>query len=236
MTSKPEGYGNHLLDLLPRSVAERLLPGMETVELAPGTTVRVPGQVARHAYFPLDCTFSLLNLLQDGSTTEVAAVGNEGMVGVPVVLGGASAVNQVTVTMGGRAWQLDASLFETELEGSSELRSVMLRYVQWLLTLVAQNAVCLRHHSIEQRLARWLLHASDRGLSSTLLVTHDAIANALGVRREGVTIAVNKLHQLGLVNNHRARIKILDRERLQATACECYEAVQTEYRRLLSAD
>lgn len=236
MTSKPEDYGNHLLDLLPRSVAERLLPGMDTVELAVGATLRVSGQVARHAYFPLDCTLSLLNLLRDGSTTEVAAVGNEGMVGVPVVLGGASAVNQVTVTMGGRAWQVDAGLFEAELGESSELRVIMLRYVQSLLTQVAQNAVCLRHHSIEQRLARWLLQASDRGLSSTLRVTHDAIANALGVRREGITIAVNKLHQLGLVKNHRARIQVLDREHLQATACECYAVVHTEHRRLLSAD
>ena len=236
MTSKPEGYGNHLLDLLPRSVSRRLSAETELVQLVPGTILRAPGQVARHVHFPLNCTISLLNLTQDGGTTEVAAIGNEGLLGVLIILGGDSAVNQATVSMAGQARRLDAAIFAAELGHSAPTHRIMLRYVQSLLTLVAQNAVCLRRHSIEQRLARWLLHASDRALSDTLLVTHDAVSNALGVRREGVTIAVNKLHQQGLVKNHRARIQVLDRARLEAAACECYDMVQEEYRRLLPAD
>jgi len=235
LKTKLEGHGNHLLNLLPRSVAGRLLTEMETVQLAPGSTLRIPGQIARHVYFPLDCTISLLNLTRDGGTTEVAAVGHEGMLGVPVVLGGKSAVNQATVTMAGQVRQLDAAFFQAELESCARMRGVMLRYVQSLLTQVAQNAVCLRHHTTEQRLARWVLHATERALSTTLLVTHDAVSNALGVRREGVTIAINKLHQLGLVKNHRARIEVLDRDRLQMASCECYEVVLTEYQRLLPA-
>ncbi|NGX15463.1 Crp/Fnr family transcriptional regulator [Wenzhouxiangella sp. XN24] len=236
MTSKPESYGNHLLDLLPRSVSGRLSAETEIVQLVTGTVLRAPGQVARHVYFPLNCTISLLNLTQDGSTTEVAAIGNEGLLGVPVILGGGSAVNQAAVTMAGQARRVDSALFAAELENCTKTRAIMLRYVQILLTQVAQNAVCLRRHGIEQRLARCLLHANDRALSETLLVTHDLLSNALGVRREAVTHAVHRLHEAGLIENHRARIQVLERERLAANACECYDAVQAEYQRLLGPD
>jgi len=224
---------NLLLSALPSAVRERLEPALEGVRFGLGDIVFEAQQVEQYVYFPTDSIVSLLYVMQNGSSAEIASVGNEGMLGVAVVMGGGSTTTRAVVQAAGHAWRLPARLVKVELDNHSYLLELLLRYTQSLLTQMAQTSVCNRHHNIDQQLARWLLLSLDRLPTDTLRMTQELIANMLGVRREGVTQAAGKLRKLGVINYHRGRIKVLDRAQLERLSCECYAVVKAESERLL---
>ncbi|MFO7579544.1 MAG: Crp/Fnr family transcriptional regulator [Nitrosomonas halophila] len=186
-----------------------------------------------HVYFPADAIVSLLYVTMNGGSTEIALVGNDGIVGVSLFMGGNSMPQQSVVQSAGHAYRLDGRLLMQEFEHVAAVTHLLLRYTQALLTQIGQTAVCNRYHSVEQQLCRWLLLSLDRLPSNELKMTHELIANMLGVRREGVTEAAGKLQRAGLIDYHRGRIAVLDRSRLEAKVCECYKVVKKEYDRLL---
>lgn len=229
---------NHLLAVLPEDVRERLFPHMELVPLSLGQVLHESGTHLRYVYFPTTAIVSLLYILEGGGTAEIAVIGNEGMVGVQVFMGGVTMPNQAVVRNVGYAYRTSQDAFIREFERSGGRRSgalqhLLLRYTQALLTQMAQTAVCNRHHSVDQQLRRWLLLSLDRLPGNELVMTQELIANALGVRREGVTAAAGKLQNAGLIHYSRGRIEVLDRPRLEAEACECYGVVRKEFDRLL---
>jgi CRP-like cAMP-binding protein len=224
---------NHLLAALPEDVLARWIPHLEHVDLPLGTVLYEPGRTLSHVYFPTSAIVSLLYVMENGASAEIAVAGNEGVVGVSLFMGGESTPSRAVVQSGGSGCRLAALLLKEEFERSGTALQLLLRYTQALLTQMAQTAVCNRHHSLHQQLCRWLLLSLDRLQGDELVMTQDLIANMLGVRREGVTEAAQKLQNLGTIRYKRGRIKVLDRPALEKCTCECYAVVKREYDRLL---
>jgi len=224
---------NHLLAALTSAEHERLTPHLELISLPLGNVLCESGDRLRHAYFPTDSIVSLLYILEDGESAEIAVVGNDGLIGVALFMGGETTPSRAIVQSAGYAYRLPGQLLADEFHRSGEWNLLLLRYAQALLTQMAQTAVCNRHHTIDQQLCRWLLQSLDRVPSSTLTMTHELIANMLGVRREGVTEAASRLQDLGVIDYSRGKIKVLDRPKLEQLCCECYTVVKKETDRLL---
>jgi CRP-like cAMP-binding protein len=231
-TIKP--IGNGILAALPKEVFDRLLPDLKPVSLPLGKVIYESGVKLDHVYFPVpDCIISMLYVLEDGASAEIAVVGKEGMVGIALFMGGDTTPSRAQVQSAGYAFQLKGDALKKEFERHTELQNLLLRYTQALITQMTQTAVCNRHHSVEQQLCRWLLLSLDRLSSNELAMTQELIANMLGVRREGVTEAAGKLQDQGLISYRRGHIEALDRQGLEKKVCECYAVVQKEYARLL---
>ena len=224
---------NDLLAALPVADYRRLLPELELVSLPLGMAVYEPGGKLDYVYFLTDCIVSLLYVLKDGASAEIAVVGHEGLVGIALFMGGESTPSRAVVQSAGFAYRLASRILKREFEQSGPLQHLLLRYTQALITQMAQTAVCNRHHSVEQQLCRWLLLSLDRLRSDELRMTQELIANMLGVRREGVTEAAGKLQAAGLIQYNRGNIKVLDRSRLEGRVCECYAVVKRDSDRLL---
>src|SRR5687767_7258051 len=224
---------SHLLNALPEAVYERLLPDLELVPLPLGQAVYESGKEQEYVYFPSASIVSLLYVMEDGSSAEIAVVGNEGVVGIALFMGGETTPSRAVVQSAGYAYRLKASLLKKEFERGGPLQYLLLRYTQALITQMAQTAVCNRHHSVEQQLCRWLLLSLDRLPSNELTMTQELIANMLGVRREGVTQAAGQLQEAGLIHYSRGHITVLDRPKLEKRVCECYAVVKRESDRLL---
>ena len=224
---------NYLLRALPQSDLERLLPKLERVEMPFGRVLYESGSLMHYVYFPTTSIVSLLCVTTDGATTEIGVVGNEGMVGIALFMGGETTPSRALVQSAGFAYRLKSRYLRNELAGAPGLQQSLLRYTQALLTQMAQIAVCNRHHSVIQQLCRRLLLSLDRLSSNRLNMTQELIATMLGVRREGVTTAAGQLQSAGLIKYCRGQITVLDRPQLEARACECYRVVKTEFDRLL---
>jgi CRP-like cAMP-binding protein len=223
---------NHLLAALPETDWARWSPQLESVSLPLGKVIYESGGNQSHVYFPTNAIVSLLYVMENGASAEIAVVGNEGVVGVSLFMGGESTTSRAVVQSAGRAFRLRADAMKVEFNRAPVLH-LLLRYTQALITQMAQTAVCNRHHSLDQQLCRWLLLSLDRLHGSELVMTQELIANMLGVRREGVTEAALKLQKLGLIRYARGRIEVLDRHGLEQRSCECYAVVKKEYDRLL---
>ena len=224
---------NHLLNVLPAADFERLLPSLELVPMPLGEVIYESGSQLRYVYFPTTCIISLLYVMEDGASAEIAVVGNEGIVGIALFMGGESTPSRAIVQSAGTAYRLQAQSLKQEFNRAGQVMHLLLRYTQALITQMAQTAVCNRHHSVDQQLCRWLLLSLDRLPSNELTMTQELIANMLGVRREGVTEAAGKLQNVGLIHYSRGRITVLDRSALEARSCECYAVVKREFDRLL---
>jgi CRP-like cAMP-binding protein len=224
---------NRLLAALPTDDYARLDPALEWVPMPLGAALYESGSRMRHVYFPTTAIVSLLYVMADGASAEIAVVGNEGIVGVSLFMGGETTPSRAVVQSAGHAYRLKGQVLKAEFNRSGELQHLLLRYTQALLTQMAQTAVCNRHHSLDQQLCRWLLLSIDRLSSNKLVMTQELIANMLGVRREGVTEAAGNLQKAGLIEYHRGHITVLDRPGLEARACECYAVVKKESDRLL---
>jgi CRP-like cAMP-binding protein len=224
---------NHLLDALPEVELARLLPLLERVPLVLGEVLYESGEQLRHVYFPVDAIVSLLYVMADGASAEIAIVGNEGIVGISLFMGGETTPSRAIVQSAGHAYRLKGQLLKDEFYRAGPMQHLLLRYTQALLTQMSQTAVCNRHHSLDQQLCRWLLLSLDRLESNELTMTQELIANMLGVRREGVTEAAGNLQDAGLIQYSRGKIKVLDRPGLEARVCECYAVVKKEFDRLL---
>ncbi len=224
---------NDLLAILPVDELERIHHHLELVPLPLGEVIYESGGKLSHLYFPTTAIVSLLYVTEDGASAEISIVGNEGVVGVAIFMGGGTMPNMAVVQSAGYAYRLKAQLLQQEFNRSLPMRHLLLRYTQALLTQMAQTAVCNRHHSIEQQLCRWLLLSFDRLPSDELVMTQELISNMLGVRREGITDAARKLQSAGLIEYRRGHITLLDRQGLEDNVCECYSVVKREYDRLL---
>jgi hypothetical protein len=224
---------NRLLATLSEDEGRRWATQLELVEMAFDKVLVEPGTVPRFVYFPTTAIVSLQCVLADGSPTEIAVVGNDGFIGVSMVMSRGSALNRAVVRSAGQCYRLRASAMVAEFERDATTRMPFLRYTQALITQMAQTAVCNRHHSIQQQLCRWLLLGLDRSQGNELVVTQELIAQMLGVRREGVTLAACQLQNDGLIRYVRGRIRVLDRAGLEHGACECYSIVEKEYLRLM---
>jgi CRP-like cAMP-binding protein len=233
-SAEPPPRHNRLLAALPVADYERLLPQLESESLKLGSALYESGSAQGFVYFPIDSIVSLLYVMEDGSSAEIAVVGNEGVVGMALFMGGETTPSRAVVQSAGEAYRLRAGVLKAEFSRGGELQHLLLRYTQALITQMAQTAVCNRHHSVEQQLCRWLLLSLDRLPSNELSMTQELIANMLGVRREGVTEAAGKLQDAGLVRYSRGKITVLDRPKLEARVCECYAVVKREYDRLLT--
>jgi CRP-like cAMP-binding protein len=225
-TAKPRTVANHLLATMPRRSYRRMLTGLESVKMTYGQVLYEPKEAIRYVYFPLDCLVSLLTAVDERRTLEVGMVGNEGMVGMPMVMGiGVSAVRSL-VQGGGTALRMTAARFRAEFKKSPALQRALFRYNHLLMAQISQTAACNRFHEAEARLARWLLMTSDRLHADEFLLTHEFLAHMLGIRRVGVTKAASALHRKKLIDYSRGNIKILNRKRLEAAACTCYGIVK----------
>ncbi|MES2718587.1 MAG: Crp/Fnr family transcriptional regulator [Pseudomonadota bacterium] len=224
---------NQLLAALPAAELARWLPQLEWVAMPLGQVVYESGRTLSHVYFPTTAIVSLLYVMENGASAEIAVVGREGVVGISLFMGGESTPSRGVVQSAGEGWRLRASAIKEEFNRSHPVMHLLLRYTQALITQMAQTAVCNRHHSLDQQLCRWLLLSLDRLPGNDLVMTQELIANMLGVRREGVTEAALKLQKLGLIRYARGRISVLDRPGLATRTCECYEVVKKEYDRLL---
>jgi CRP-like cAMP-binding protein len=227
---------NRLLAALSAADYERLLPKLEPSSLTLGSALYESGSSQGYVYFPTDSIVSLLYVMEDGASAEIAVVGNEGVVGLALFMGGETTPSRAVVQSAGDAYRLGAGVLKSEFSRGGELQHLLLRYTQALITQMAQTAVCNRHHSVEQQLCRWLLLSLDRLPANELTMTQELIANMLGVRREGVTEAAGKLQDAGLIRYSRGKITVLDRPKLEARACECYAVVKREYDRLARID
>jgi CRP-like cAMP-binding protein len=223
---------NHLLAALTATERERLYPHLQLVQMPLGKVLYESGDVMRHVYFPTDSIISLLYVLADGASAEISVVGNEGIIGVSLFMGGETTPSRAIVQSAGSAYRLIGQLLKEEFHRNGGMQLLLLRYTQALLTQMAQTAVCNRHHSVDQQLCRWLLLSLDRLVSNKLTMTQELIANMLGVRREGVTDAAGKLQKLGVIQYARGRITVLDRAKLEKLCCECYAVVKKETDRL----
>jgi CRP-like cAMP-binding protein len=236
LESKIKPQDNYLLAALPAEVFDRLLPDLKPVTMPLGRVIYESGAQLEHVYFPTPgCIVSMLYVMEDGSSAEIAVVGDEGMVGIALFMGGGTTPSRALVQSAGQAFRLPGSALKNEFERHGELQHLLLRYTQALITQMSQTAVCNRHHSVEQQLCRWLLLSLDRLSTNELTMTQELIANMLGVRREGVTEAAGKLQAQDLISYSRGRITVLDRPGLEAQVCECYAVVKKEYDRLLPA-
>jgi len=232
MPTAPESRKNHLLAALPDAEWQRWQPQLELVDMPLGQVLYESGSTLSHVYFPITAIVSLLYVMEDGASAEIAVVGNEGIVGIALFMGGESTSSRAVVQSAGQGLRLKARVIKDEFNRAPVLH-LLLRYTQALITQMAQTAVCNRHHSLDQQLCRWLLLSLDRLHGSDLMMTQELIANMLGVRREGVTEAALKLQKAGLIRYARGRISVLDRPGLEKRSCECYAVVKKEYDRLL---
>ena len=226
---------NNILAALPKSARDRLYPHLESVEMPLGDVLYESGTKLRDVYFPTTSIVSLLYVMEDGASAEIAVVGKEGILGISLFMGGETTPSRAIVQSAGHGFQLKSQLLKEEFNRAGPFMHLLLRYTQALITQMSQTAVCNRHHSVHQQLCRWLLMSLDRLPSNELTMTQELIANMLGVRREGVTEAAGKLQRAGLILYNRGRITVLDRPGLEAQACECYQVVKTEFDRLLPA-
>ena len=229
----PSPRENHLLATLPPEDYARLEPHLEMVPMPLGKVVYESGVQMRHVYFPTSSIVSMIYVMEDGSSAEIAIVGHEGIVGVSLFMGGETTPSRAVVQSSGEAYRLPGRILKTEFERGGPLQHLLLRYTQALLTQMAQTAVCNRHHTLDQQFCRWLLLSMDRLPSNKLIMTQELIANMLGVRREGVTEAAGNVQKAGLIEYHRGAITVLDRPGLEARVCECYAVVKKEFDRLL---
>jgi len=225
---------NHLLAALPTAEFERLTAHLELVPMPLGEVLYEPGGQMRHAYFPTTSIVSLHYVMESGASAETAGVGNEGVVGISLFMGGDSTPSSAVVQTAGHAYRLESRLLKEEFNRGGMVQGLLLRYTQALITQVTQTAVCNRHHSVEQQLCRWLLLTLDRVSSRELVMTQELVASMLGVRREGITDAAGKLRAAGFISYRRGHISVLERSGLEARACECYAVVKKEIGRLLS--
>jgi CRP-like cAMP-binding protein len=223
---------NKVLAALHPVERDRLFPHLQLVPMPLGKIVYESGDAMRHVYFPTDSIISLLYVMKDGASAEISVVGNEGLVGVALFMGGETTPSRAIVQSGGSAYRLIAKQLKSEFNRHGQLQLLLLRYTQALITQMAQTAVCNRHHSVDQQLCRWLLLSLDRLPTNKLTMTQELISNMLGVRREGVTAAAAKLQKLGVIRYSRGRITVLDRPKLEALCCECYAVVKKETDRL----
>ena len=233
--SAPDPRNNHILAALPEEEAARLFPQLKLVELPLGMSVYEADDVQRFMYFPTDSIVSLLYVLENGASAEIAIVGNEGVIGVSLFMGGETTPSRAIVQSAGFAYRLGSRAIKKEFDRHGQMLHLLLRYTQALITQMAQTAVCNRHHSVDQQLCRWLLLSIDRLSGTHLNMTQELISNMLGVRREGVTTAARKLQKLGVISYSRGSIEVLDRPKLETLACECYAVVKRETDRLLPA-
>jgi CRP-like cAMP-binding protein len=224
---------NHLLAALPAADYGRLLPRLELVPLPLGWAVYEAGHTQGYVYFPTTAIVSMLYVMEDGASASIAVVGNDGIVGIALFMGGETTPSRAVVQSAGHGYRLKAAILKKEFERGGALQHLLLRYTQALITQMAQTAVCNRHHSVEQQLCRWLLLSLDRLSSRELKMTQELIANMLGVRREGVTEAAGNLQRGRLIRYNHGRITVLDRPGLETRVCECYAVVKREYDRLL---
>jgi len=224
---------NRLLAALPDAGLRGLLPHLEAVRLPLGMVVYESGGEQRYVYFPTSSIVSLLYVLADGSSAEIAVTGNEGLVGISIFMGGETTPSRAVVQSAGYGYRLRGQVLRKEFESGGALQHLLLRYTQALITQMTQTAVCNRHHSVDQQLCRWLLLSLDRLPGNELVMTQELIANMLGVRREGVTEAAGKLQDEGMIRYSRGHITVLDRDQLETRVCECYSVVKREYDRLL---
>jgi len=225
---------NHLLAALPVEIYERLSPDLELVSMPLGEVLCESGGQLQHAYFPTTAIVSMHYVMEDGATAEIAGVGNEGVLGISLFMGGNTTPSQATVQTGGYGYRLKSGLLMQEFDRAGPLMRLMLRYTQALITQMSQTAVCNRHHSVEQQLCRWLLLTLDRLPTNELTITQELIASMLGVRREGITESAGNLQREGLISYRRGHITVLDRSGLESHTCECYDVVKNEFHRLLS--
>lgn len=229
----PNPKQSYLLAALPEDAQARLLPNLELVHLPLGKVLYESGDSLNYAYFPIDCIISLLYVMEDGSSAEISVVGNEGILGTALFMGGESTPSRAIVQSAGHAYRLPRDKFKEEFIRHSDMLILLLRYTQALITQMAQTAVCNRHHSVDQQLCRWMLLSLDRLPTNNLVMTQELIANMLGVRRESVTEAAGKLQKLNVISYHRGNITVLDRAKLEKLSCECYAVVKKETDRLL---
>jgi CRP-like cAMP-binding protein len=225
---------NHILAALPSEIYQRLLPDLESVRLHLGEQLYAAGEALEYVYFPATAIVSLLYTMEDGRSAEIGIVGNDGILGIAVFMGGESVPNRAVVQSGGVAFRMHAHVLAAEFRQAGALQRVLLRYTQSLIAQMSQTAVCNRLHSVEQQLCRWLLLSLDRLPSDELIMTQELIADMLGVRREAVSHEAARLQDAGLIKYHRGHITILDRAGLEARACECYGVVRREAKRLLN--
>ncbi len=233
MTTSCHHHQNRLFRALPETVWKRLEPHIEIIDMPLGKVLYESGATLDSVYFPATAIVSLLYVIQDGHSAEIGIVGNEGMVGIALFMGGETTPSRAVVQSAGIAYRLPGKILKQEFRDAGPLQRLLLRYTQALITQMAQTAVCNRHHSIDQQLARWLLMSMDRLPSNELRMTQELIANMLGVRREGVTESAGRLQRLGLITYNRGHITIVDRAALEAHTCECYGVVKREFGRLL---
>ena len=226
--------GNRLLALLPPEEYNRLSPNLEPVSFDLGEVIYQSGGHIDYIYFLTDCIVSLVYTMENGMSAEIGVVGNEGVVGIALFMGGDTMPNRALVQSAGAAIRVKARILQDEFEQGGQFQHLLLRYTQALMTQISQTAVCNRLHPVERQLCRWLLLSHDRVQTDELVMTHEMIATMLGTRREGVTIAAGKLQDAGLITYYRGRIKIIDREGLEASVCECYQVVKDEFDRLLA--
>jgi CRP-like cAMP-binding protein len=233
MPGSPDSGKNYLLTALTADVFSRLNPHLELVSMPLGSPIYESGGRLQHVYFPTNSIVSLLYVLESGASAEIAVVGNEGVVGISLFMGGDTTPSRAIVQSAGEGYRLKAAILKSEFQRGGQLMHLLLRYTQALITQMCQTAVCNRHHSVEQQLCRWLLLSLDRLSSNELVMTQELLANMLGVRREGVTEAAGNLQRSGLIRYSRGRITVLDRPGLERSACECYAVVKKEFDRLL---
>jgi CRP-like cAMP-binding protein len=230
-TLKPQV--NKLLAALPTNDYERLIPHLKLVSLPTRQVIYEPGEPIKQVYFPQNAVVSIVTGMKDGSTVEVGIVSNEGMVGIPVILGGSTTTTKAFVQVAGTGVQIDADVLRTEFNRGGAIQNLLLRYIRATYTELTQGCACNRLHTLEERLARWLLTVSDRLESEEFPLTQEFIAQMLGVRRSGVTVAASALSRAGMISYQRGQINILNREDLEETSCECYRVIQNEFARLL---
>lgn len=232
-------HQNQLLASLPESILERTVPHLELISMPLGEVYYECGGQLQHVYFPTTSILSLHYVMEDGASAEIAGVGNEGVLGISLFMGGKTTPSRATVQTAGYGYRLKGQLMLEEFNRaggrrSGALQNLLLRYTQALITQISQTAVCNRHHSVEQQLSRWLLLTLDRLPTNELTMTQELIASMLGVRREGITEAAGKLQREGLISYRRGHITVIDRDRLESHSCECYHVVKKEFNRLLS--
>lgn len=227
---------NHLLGAIPRAEWARFAPNLTPVVLRLGDVLHESGTSQPYVYFPTDSIISLLYVMENGASAEIAIVGNEGLVGVALFMGGATMPSRAIVQSAGQGFRMKGKFIRDEFGRAGPVQQLFLRYTQALLTQMSQTAVCNRHHSVDQQLCRWLLMSLDRLASPEVVMTQELIASMLGVRREGVTEAAGKLQRADVIQYSRGRIRVLDRPKLETMACECYGFVRKEFARLLPWD
>jgi CRP-like cAMP-binding protein len=234
MRNPDNSYHNNLLTSLMASAGEHFYSSMELVSLETGDVLYESESKIRYAYFPTTSIVSLIHTMEDGASNEIAAVGNEGIVGVPLFMGSETTHSQAVVRSSGHAFRLKSALLLQEFNCSPAIQMLLLRYTQALFAQISHTAACNRHHSVHQQLSRWLLSSLDRQASTTLNVTHESIASMLGVRRESITEEAGKLQSSGIIQYARGHITVIDRPRLEAQTCECYHNVKREFDRLIT--